>query len=261
MPVLDIASCRAKLARAEVHRHTLHALDRATFRTEAECPTLGIKLDPGAGEHVIYVSRMPDYSDVFVQASLILGDAVHNLRGALDHLIYALADWNTAGNMQHPDRTQFPICDSLADFNAAARRYLREVHSSHIAIIERFQTYHPVDLLPDRVHPFSLLRELSNTDKHRLLNVVVIPTRAYVMNLDLSHLAERLGQARLVEKAELGAEINRYVLQQRLPDMEVIGHIPASMSLPEIRLPLFFVLRVLEGHVAEALKPFEPLTR
>jgi hypothetical protein len=258
MPVLDITSCRAKLVRAEVHRDALYTLDRTM--DQVECPTLGIKFNADTGEHVIYVSRMPDYSSAFTQASLILGDAVHNLRATLDHLIYALADWNTAGSIQHPYRTQFPICDTPSDFNAASKRYLREVHSNHVAVIERFQTYHAVDLLPGKLHPLALLRDLSDVDKHRLLNVVVIPTRAYVVNFDLIGLADRLGQARLVKWAELGAEVNRYVLRERLPDMEVIGHIPASVSLPEIGQPLRFTLRTLEQYIAQIIEAFEPLT-
>jgi hypothetical protein len=52
------------------------------------------------------------------EIGVIAGDAVHNLRSALDHLAWQLALLNTA--KPHP-RTQFPIARSESEFFDAAQ--------------------------------------------------------------------------------------------------------------------------------------------
>jgi hypothetical protein len=170
---LNLGSSWAKLIRARAHRHALNALEPALAPGgESNLPSIGIKFDSDTGDHVVYISRCSEYGNLFLRASLIFGDVVQDLRGALDHLVYALADWRTQGNIQRPDKTQFPICDGLGDFNSKANRYLSELHPLHVAVIERFQTYNPInDLWPTNQqggHPLALLRDLSDADKHRL---------------------------------------------------------------------------------------------
>lgn len=265
MTPLKLDSCRAKLIRAKVHRHALQALEP---RLEIESPTIGIKFDSATGEHVVYISKCPDHSSLFLRASLILGDTIQSLRGALDHLVYALADWRRQGNIVNPDQTQFPICDNPTNFNSQANRYLKEIHPLHVAVIERFQTYNALDLISTgsgpSLHPFGLLRDLSNTDKHRILNVVVIPTNVTIttgfqlvdgVNRTTSH-------ARWGQPAELGTEVYRFVRPDRLPDVEVIGSIGSSIALPNLPTrPLFSIAEHLERNVSQVIRLFEPLTR
>src|SRR5947209_3565314 len=55
----------------------------------------------------------------FQRWSLLFADSIHNLRCALDHLIYAIAVHESGGQDPPPnaDALQFPVCDSAANFN------------------------------------------------------------------------------------------------------------------------------------------------
>jgi hypothetical protein len=191
------------------------------------------------------------------------------LRGALDHLAYALADWRTQGSIRNPNVIQFPICDGSDDFwRDKANRYLSEVHPLHVAVVERFQAYQAIKLFPtggpEGIQPFRLLRNLSNTDKHRLLNVVVIPTNVTMTDIDvlggLSSL--KAGRAYWGQTAELGTEVYRVTRPDRLPDMEMIGSVLSSVTLSEVpTYSLTSTTAGLEWNVSHILNLFEPLSR
>jgi hypothetical protein len=95
---------------------------------------------------------------------LLAGEAVQNLRSALDHLVYE----KSGGNR----RTQFPIFIDPAEFQARAGRKLEGVPEAVQAKIEEAQPYR---LMPEHAaqHPLAQLSSLSNLDKHRVLATVV----------------------------------------------------------------------------------------
>jgi|SRR5215510_7255930 len=94
------------------------------------------------------------------QLSTILGDAVHNLRSALDHLAWALVEVN--GNS--PNRaTQFPINDNLASFKAAVPRCLAGASDKAISAIKDLKPYKGGNHVLWTVHDLDII------DKHRLI--------------------------------------------------------------------------------------------
>lgn len=96
---------------------------------------------------------------------VILGDFLHNLRGVLDHLIWQLVLLNE----NEPTRaTGFPICDSREDFDKLAKRCLRGLTDDQYALVEEYQPYRLGDEAP--FHYLAVLRDLSNTDKHRFVH-------------------------------------------------------------------------------------------
>jgi hypothetical protein len=90
---------------------------------------------------------------------LAISDATHNLRAALDYLVYALAILDS-GQIQ--DGTQFPLEPTNAGFDAAVDRFLRGVSQSHRDAIESLQPYHGAAWAQN-------LKDISNRDKHRHL--------------------------------------------------------------------------------------------
>lgn len=105
--------------------------------------------------------------------SLIAGDAVYNLRSALDHLVYQLALLQGGTG----ETNGFPIFEEPAKYRHHANRLLRDVSPDHRARIEALQPYHIVFQLNPRRIPkefethawlFTIGR-LANLDKHRLL--------------------------------------------------------------------------------------------
>jgi hypothetical protein len=95
----------------------------------------------------------------------LIGDAVHNIRSALDYLIYELAP----PNVRAKGTTQFPISLTPQKFTDSAFR-IEGITGDERKLIERVQPYHSDH---PRTHPLAVLNRLSNRDKHRLLVPVV----------------------------------------------------------------------------------------
>jgi hypothetical protein len=96
-----------KLERAREHLQNLHAEIREWF--EGDTYRYVPKLDPKSGKKRIYFEVLQDPPARF---SLIIGDCLHNLRSALDSLIYELAIAYTGIDPLPEDRARelgFPI--------------------------------------------------------------------------------------------------------------------------------------------------------
>ncbi|HEX5989655.1 MAG TPA: hypothetical protein VFY75_05545 [Solirubrobacterales bacterium] len=106
---------------------------------------------------------------------LLAGDFVHNLRGALDHLVWQLVLLNG----ERPTRAnQFPICTTSDRYwdrdkkqPSVRERTLTGVAEPHRQMIDSVQPFlGPVrDELHLDYHPLSVLARLSNMDKHQLI--------------------------------------------------------------------------------------------
>ena len=98
---------------------------------------------------------------------VILGDVVHNLRSALDHMIWqvTLLDGGTPD-----DATQYPIASkSESQFESMmADRRIPGLSEKHRAMVKKTQPYHRGNRAEN--HSLSVLATPSNTDKHRALN-------------------------------------------------------------------------------------------
>lgn len=101
----------------------------------------------------------------------IVGDVLHALRSALDHLVYEMARLNTGRPVP---MTEFPIFASIEDYRRVRRQRrghpwaLRDVSRRHRAAIQRLQPYHRRD--EACIDELFTLARLSNQDKHRLLH-------------------------------------------------------------------------------------------
>jgi len=95
---------------------------------------------------------------------LLAGEAIQNLRSALDHLIFE----KSGGNR----RTQFPIFTDPCEFQVLGGRMMKRVPKAVRASIETVQPY---KFMPEDAahHPLALLNSLSNLDKHRMLATIV----------------------------------------------------------------------------------------
>jgi hypothetical protein len=129
---------------------------------------------PEAGIHV-FRWEAPDPPLLW---SVMCGNIVHNLRSALDHLVWQMV---LANGIQAPKTgsrgNAFPIKvtppgkgETFASIYAKNGK-LAGVHPDHIALIEEFQPY---KVIPHGAsaneHPLALLDELWQIDKHRHLH-------------------------------------------------------------------------------------------
>ncbi len=117
------------------------------------------------------------------EAQVITGEIVHNLRSALENLVWLIAYRNSG---QEVKQTQFPISESREDFDEQRQRRLRGLTSKQVAIIEQVQPYHGNPWL-------RWLAQLSNPDKHRHLILLedMAPVDIYFTGKESSVTAPR----------------------------------------------------------------------
>jgi hypothetical protein len=158
----------AKLARAEKHRKVAARLMRYFIRNKG-----GAERKHNAETNLIDVyARLPSPPEII---SLLAGDCVHNMRSALDHLVYQLVLSNPDRPSTVPnEKTMFPICDTEEGFDAQIKRgRLKGVTDAPAAIIRRLQPYITRNAGRNyRLHPLWVLSQLENIDKHRRLAVI-----------------------------------------------------------------------------------------
>lgn len=109
---------------------------------------------------------LPDFP---LQAAVIVGEVIYNLRAALDYLIYELA-WHDFGSEKHG--TQFLIEDVAVDpkdpdrgFIPRSKTCLAGLSKPHINAVEGLQPYKGCAWT-------KTLKSISNPDKHRRLTAV-----------------------------------------------------------------------------------------
>lgn len=95
--------------------------------------------------------------------SLILGDAIHNLRSALDSLALDLARMGSV-NPEQEKYVYFPICNTQKCWKTAVEKSLKTVAQDALDIIHHFQ---PFTRNKPNSSALLLLNQLSNRDKHR----------------------------------------------------------------------------------------------
>lgn len=104
---------------------------------------------------------------------LRIGDAVHQLRSALDLAVWELTGRNGVDpeTLKRP-RPQFPIFSSKEDFDSTGVGQIRGVTEALQGVIRENQPYHRGDYAHQ--DPLAILADLSNTDKHRIINPVQV---------------------------------------------------------------------------------------
>lgn len=167
---------RLKVRRAESEIKTLDSLMLALWQ-DTPYHVVRSEFNPKSGKDVfrVRVKNPPDLSEW----GITIGEIAHNLRSALDGLVYQLAYLNTAPNA--PTGTQFPIFltgrtsrkssgKTTSNFDRGGRRYIRSLRPDHQAYIERLQPYKRGR--GGQSNPLWLLSQINNADKHRLIQVV-----------------------------------------------------------------------------------------
>jgi hypothetical protein len=100
--------------------------------------------------------------------SIIIGEIVHDLRSALDHLVYQLVIFATDKPPANRDRTQFPIFLESDKFQTTGLGMLVGVSKKATALIKSLQ---PFATGEHDSSPLWHLNQLSNIDKHRTLHL------------------------------------------------------------------------------------------
>jgi hypothetical protein len=158
-----LESARHKLKRAEEHLDALDAGIRAYFDTNPHRVT---QQRDGHGRGIMEVEVVRDFPP---ELALIAGDAAHNLRSVVDHVVYAVS----AGRYRRS--SYFPVCTRQADYigpredDRVPMREdgLRGIPEGLLTIFDAAQPYLRLDSA--HTHPLACVARLDNADKHRAI--------------------------------------------------------------------------------------------
>lgn len=148
---------RARVERASKHLTEVASEIEAYRRREYE--RILVEHDAALNLPNVTVSR----DTAFLPHALFLAvsDCIHNLRSALDFLVFELTLYDS-GKIQKD--TQFLICDNPESFQKRKRKRLVGLSDAHVNGIELYQPYNGAEWT-------RILRDISNPDKHRHLTL------------------------------------------------------------------------------------------
>ena len=126
-------SARLKVRRAEDHLKEIEKVMRDFWYANAN----GITLDPDPQTRG-YIVRIAGSPRPPESLPLLIGDCVHNLRSALDHLMWQLV---VANHKKPSNKTQFPVSVDSDDFWRRAGDDMAGAHPEVKVRIEALQPY------------------------------------------------------------------------------------------------------------------------
>jgi len=177
---------------------------------------------------------------------VVVSDVVHNLRAALDYIVYELAI-KDSGSPQ--DGTQFLIenvksdpADPRRGFDARSKRCLKGLSTTHIAMIEDLQPYRGVQWS-------ETLRDISNPDKHRHLSVLI--TRGRQIQYEMFWTPDGEFEGKDFEMTPDGPRFHRF-------NVKLDGHETIAIALPKLgQTSVMRTLRKLEAEVGRTIELFK----
>ncbi len=199
---------------------------------------------------------------------LMLGDAIHCLRSALDHMIYAIAIKQSGVDPPPGAKVlQFPIVsDPAKSFNSDARWRLQDLRQNPaiLTAVEGLQPNNRPEVEGRRV--LAILDELDATDKHRLLNVVIASQRGSNFTI-LGQPIPHRGQVTIGPLKD-GAEVFRLFGNAPLPpdvdvkpDLKVEIHVPHSpASDGSDSSQIWGLVQAIKHEVEYAIATLDPFT-
>ncbi len=251
-----LASAYGKLTRADAHLQELWG----EVKTFSSSNPYSVRSETNL-ESIEKQIRCAYFIDKFTEPPghwpLLIGDAIQNMRAALDHATWGLIVSERSRTSANRNRKSiyFPIYTSGDRFkdDLVASSLRPEVR----AVLEELQPYSREKNDPKR-DAFVALRELSNLDKHRALNLVV-------MQGDGGEIATRPllqgGKILFVEKGPLrsGAQVVRFTATrppaptQVEVDFSLTVEISIQSPKPAANVPLYIGLKGLRTRTSEAV--------
>jgi len=181
-----VPSYELKIGRAREHVATVERAVDAWLETNDY--TVVSAVDEDDPDRIVWSANVT--TDPPASLSLLIGDAVHNLRSALDHVVYFLAETNLGtlapaveAELMFPiigsvDRNGTPS-DGQARFRGVAPKWLRGLSDNQVGLIESWQPYHWDDF---RYHWLWVLHDLDRI----LTSTVVLPSPRRPLSCSIS---------------------------------------------------------------------------
>lgn len=204
MPMPDLSSAKAKVSRAREHLDAAKQVSDAFLNSEFY--KVAARSDKNREKWRVVLKSMQPFPE---RIGVLLGDAAHNLRSALDHIAFAFAK-------PEPGReknVQFPLVGKRKDFRSVAFKCLPGISRSVRTSIERLQPYHRRKRPEARL--LGQLQVINNWDKHRALAITAVGLSGSAFNIVTTPkrplIAYRLFRGRAIKE---GAILARFQLAQ-----------------------------------------------
>lgn len=249
---------RLKVVRAREHLNALFMQQQRFFDSDPYSITQTLDANTGERVYSIHVLRELPTN----RFAALAGDCVHNLRSALDHLVWRLSE-DHGGVNEGDTLTQFPIFRTEIGYDGRGVKQIARVGGGAAAVIRSLQPFHDDEPF---VHPLWFVRELDNSDKHRSLAITAVAAKNYGHRLHHPKDSEGTFKITLsMDDITDGAEIARVVISPpeakvRLESTFVFDIALTGPSVP-MTLPRLFVVELLDhlcNRVEAAINCFEP---
>jgi hypothetical protein len=231
----SLKGCWAKFCWADGHLKALQ--EKIRSGEDVDLPATTSDFYPQANIHAIRI-KVPRYPVLW---SVMLGNIVHNLRSALDHLVTQLVIANGRKPRTGMGGNQFPIfsVEPKKGFDASTRGgKLAGVSTPHRAIIQELQPfeYERLHGLPMADYALLVLANLSNIDKHTMLHPTLGKLQTKITEGQLG-LTEDLGgivhawAAPIETNLHDGAVIASFEFERTRPDAKVAMEVDAEVEV------------------------------
>lgn len=265
-----LASVRLKVKRAELHRKTLDDEGQAWVKRQKAAVIHNTDTEPPWHRLVVDAKAWEEPPPHW---GIVLGDLIHNLRSALDHMIWQLV---LANNRTPGRNNQFPIYSHKPSPDAYGA-CVKGVADPAKAKIRKLQPY----MRPQRPEPepLEIIGFLSNIDKHQTIHAAAtIVSQLNHTNFDFTPRGEREATAEIRWNQSVGkpphqAELVAVRFDPPEADVQFEEHpnipvsvafgkgVPVGRSRPAIRPVEFGRLTDLIEAVARVGLLLEPFTR
>lgn len=176
-----------------------------------------------------------------VEFSLILGDAVHSFRSALDALVWELAHLDGA-KPNNPRRIAFPICFTEQAWDVS----VRDLATVPQVFRDRIRSLQPFAQLNPETDMVGLLAEMDNQDKHRGMIAAQAVTNGFewAFSTTADALGDRTPEDLFASTVWEPMGESYRALVDGNPFMKLTSSVPMTLSRAVTRVPLAFVVDV-----------------
>jgi hypothetical protein len=257
----------AKLDRAKAHFQALNKSIGAFKRSKTHDFVIS-QFNPNTGEKVVNLKILKEPKNP--EWGLVLGDMVHNLRSALDHLVWQLVILNG----KKPRRqNQFPIIGTKNEYwevpenrsESVRDRMLAGVAEDHRAFIDVVQPFIAEGAPEDSRTALALLSGISNADKHRVIHAGFVLTEEpspELFDVVSPHPGAYVDMSMNWGELEDGAEIMRFRPHPPGAYVNVNAKIPTYIAFRHAGRDLRVEeLKILFKWIDSYVRGFEPLFR
>jgi hypothetical protein len=207
---------RLKVSRAKAQIDHLEREFRAYLATEPFQPAVNFDVPTRILTLSVSITNSPD-----PMWGVYVGENLHYLRSALDHLIWELVILETQRPPSLPSKNQFPIFRTEEQFKSSSwRRQVHGISKEAEALIEAEQPFRTGE---DTQSPLFHLADLSNADKHRTLHLTGTMLREY--NFEFPPVLEAMVHTPLVDKTNTRGPIQQDAVVWR-------GHLSGTLDYP-----------------------------